>query len=1079
MGGAMMAAAPAGTPALQDAAWMAPRPMSAPLQLALPPSRHPGMAPPTPQNRPGSSGGGQGKSFGDLVSESNRRPSRQLPLFTDTSLPKMPTPTATPRGVATPRQDEHSLALEDGKTEEAAIGGDEVGVTVSKSLEDVKEQRPSTADSVLSCLSDSTAGSGSRPGTGDSAKDTEAGAGGKALSPVREEREEEDLSHDKEKEQNDSKNFRSFFNDKVSKLMSTGESERKPLFGSFGGKSFGDLVSDRPDDKDASDETGEAASSEADVKGTSSIKNFFNDRVTKLLSTGGEAEKKPLFGSFSGSFGPGPGTRAFWRSLGWEAISQNGSKVYFDSLMMPPNQGAVKLHLGFQSELRMIEYEDGFLILFRLRGSVFPMAFLLTVPSMLLTAAGCLLINDIAETSDFISVIVQDDFNKSQVWSALTASLSLLIAFRTRQALQRFWEGTTLMHQMRGEWFDSVSCLVSFSRAAKQTKPAEVKQFRDLDWAMPKGYLLLILLGRVHFLGPGRGRGRRARAKVAMSLLQRRLCTLRRALAAAEVQQRKEIIEQKLSPKLRQELKLGWVMSEIPIWISLMVAFWTRIWLMEKMPHDPRSFRSSCASGKAAQRARAGRGIASAWRYTDPARIKASLWTVKTCKGDYLSARLHLCGMVLCTRVTRCQREAMRLRQRLEDLGRAAVSSADTAKWDEGSFREAVETAGNLDDLGLYFRLVLDLRPWVGRRVQSPVLALDQLLELRRHTLVRLASVMHGSALDEICGEGAAGQVCMDITGLDIATLKFLRDCTEIYGFNKALQHMMKNLVTYNQHIGVLTIPPPILSRVYQTLSRGFVNLLNAKKIADTRFPFPWAQIITLLILSYSITTPLVVAAIVKQYAWAVMVTFIPVFSMISLNLVCTQLEMPFGTDANDLPLQHFQLEMNRGLLLLIHEMTDHIVTTRITAQTKHSSLMKCVGSSAQQDFAVRSTMTKGMPLDAVNDEVDEEEEPKSEVAQEPTMSPKRTIISVPQAPQPKDKEPSSTPKLTGDADENRRMIDLLNLQLTELASNTRALELNTSALRSMANDDESPAIGNEAHGLIADDSSSENFDNC
>lgn len=27
----------------------------------------------------------------------------------DTSLPKMPTPTATPRGVATPRQDEHSL----------------------------------------------------------------------------------------------------------------------------------------------------------------------------------------------------------------------------------------------------------------------------------------------------------------------------------------------------------------------------------------------------------------------------------------------------------------------------------------------------------------------------------------------------------------------------------------------------------------------------------------------------------------------------------------------------------------------------------------------------------------------------------------------------------------------------------------------------------------------------------------------------------------------------------------------------------------------------------------------------------
>jgi len=312
MGGAMMAGAPAGTPALQDAAWMAPRPMSAPLQLALPPSRHPGMAPPTPQNR-GRSPRGEtpGKSFGDLVSESNRRPSRQLPLFTDTSLPKMPTPTATPRGVATPRQDEHSLALEDGKTEDAAIGGDEVAVTVSKSLEDVKEQRPSTADSVLSCLSDSTAGSGSRPGTGDSAKD-EGNAGGKALSPVKEEREEE-------AKQDDSQSFRTFFNDRVTKLLSTeGDAERKPLFGSFSGKSFGDLVSEsrRPSDElpegaakgdgeDAKESSADAG--DAPVEATSSIKTFFNDRVTKLLSVGGD-ERKPLFGSFaSGSFGPGLG----------------------------------------------------------------------------------------------------------------------------------------------------------------------------------------------------------------------------------------------------------------------------------------------------------------------------------------------------------------------------------------------------------------------------------------------------------------------------------------------------------------------------------------------------------------------------------------------------------------------------------------------------------------------------------------------------------------------------------------------------------------------------------------------------
>ncbi|CAE7585720.1 unnamed protein product [Symbiodinium natans] len=276
MPGAMMQAAPPGTPALQDSAWMQPRPMGLP--LALPPSRHPGMmAPPTPQNRGRSPRGNEtGKSFGDLVSETNRRPSRQLPLFTDTSLPRMPTPTATPRGVATPRGgEEATLALEDGNTDEAAAG-EEVTVTVSKSLEDVKEpqHRPSTADSVLSCLSDSTAGSGpSRPGTGDTAKPSDAE--GKPLSPVQEEQEEEDKEGSKDTQT--PRSFRTFFNDRVTKLLSNKEGtepERK-LFGSAGGSfsgffgQFGDASASvskevPPDQEVQGDEADEAAKAEKD-----------------------------------------------------------------------------------------------------------------------------------------------------------------------------------------------------------------------------------------------------------------------------------------------------------------------------------------------------------------------------------------------------------------------------------------------------------------------------------------------------------------------------------------------------------------------------------------------------------------------------------------------------------------------------------------------------------------------------------------------------------------------------------------------------------------------------------------------
>merc|ERR1711879_894851 len=34
---------------------------------------------------------------------------------------------------------------------------------------------------------------------------------------------------------------------------------------------------------------------------------------------------------------------------------------------------------------------------------------------------------------------------------------------------------------------------------------------------------------------------------------------------------------------------------------------------------------------------------------------------------------------------------------------------------------------------------------------------------------------------------------------------------------------------------------------------------------------------------------------------------------------------LPFGEDANDLPLEHFQYNMNNALLMLIHDQTDHV----------------------------------------------------------------------------------------------------------------------------------------------------------
>lgn len=196
-----------------------------------------------------------------------------------------------------------------------------------------------------------------------------------------------------------------------------------------------------------------------------------------------------------------------------------------------------------------------------------------------------------------------------------------------------------------------------------------------------------------------------------------------------------------------------------------------------------------------------------------------------------------------------------------------------------------------------------------------------------RHTIVRLMSLCHSSALEEIAGENGETLETIDVFGLDDATLLHLRDCKEIHQFNRVevLLHLIQSLITKSLDDKVLNIPPPILSRVYQTLSRGFVNLLNAKKIADTRFPFPYAQLISVLLLTHCILTPVMLAALIRSPIWCAIFSFLPIFGMFYLNFVGVELENPFGDDDNDLPLDHFQTEMNTCLLMLLQENADLI----------------------------------------------------------------------------------------------------------------------------------------------------------
>eukprot|EP00929_Paragymnodinium_shiwhaense_P049409 TRINITY_DN2491_c2_g1_i1.p1 TRINITY_DN2491_c2_g1~~TRINITY_DN2491_c2_g1_i1.p1 ORF type:complete len:597 (+),score=120.29 TRINITY_DN2491_c2_g1_i1:163-1953(+) len=210
-----------------------------------------------------------------------------------------------------------------------------------------------------------------------------------------------------------------------------------------------------------------------------------------------------------------------------------------------------------------------------------------------------------------------------------------------------------------------------------------------------------------------------------------------------------------------------------------------------------------------------------------------------------------------------------------------------------------------------------------------------------RHTIVRLMSLCHGSALEEIAGMDGGAFYTIDPFGLDNDTLIHLRACSEDLNFNRVevLLHLTQSLIVKYHDDGVLKIAPPILSRVFQTLSRGFVNLLNCKKITDTKFPYPYAQIISVLLMANMILTPCIISALFKNKFWAPIFTLVSVFGLFALNFIAVELENPFGDDDNDLPLEHFQHEMNSCLMMLLQDNADLMPGVRADAQKNFATL--------------------------------------------------------------------------------------------------------------------------------------------
>lgn len=128
---------------------------------------------------------------------------------------------------------------------------------------------------------------------------------------------------------------------------------------------------------------------------------------------------------------------------------------------------------------------------------------------------------------------------------------------------------------------------------------------------------------------------------------------------------------------------------------------------------------------------------------------------------------------------------------------------------------------------------------------------------------------------------------------------------------------------------GGMPVGAPIISRTYQLMGDGHNGFCQAAKIANTPFPFPYVQLISLMLHVFNLLSPLFVASMIDRLnetgitsaTVIALITFCVTLGYSSLNQVARELEEPYGHGPNHLPLVLLQQGWNERIIhLLLHD---------------------------------------------------------------------------------------------------------------------------------------------------------------
>lgn len=128
----------------------------------------------------------------------------------------------------------------------------------------------------------------------------------------------------------------------------------------------------------------------------------------------------------------------------------------------------------------------------------------------------------------------------------------------------------------------------------------------------------------------------------------------------------------------------------------------------------------------------------------------------------------------------------------------------------------------------------------------------------------------------------------------------------------------LQQLLTDRSRSGGMEAPAPLLAGSYRMLAEGLRGYDQCRKLADTPFPFPWAQFILVLLVFHTVTVPLLITAYIRVAWLAILLSGMSVITYWTLNEVARDMEDPFLYEPNELPLPRFTYDFNETLATLL-----------------------------------------------------------------------------------------------------------------------------------------------------------------